>query len=137
MIDMEAALFSEIAEKAKEAFPTLFLTGEYVKSPPSFPCASLIEIDNTTVESTRTTAGERHAAVTYELNVYSNRKSGKKSECRKIAAYLDGLLLGRNFTRILLGPISDGGDSTGGAAIYRMLGRYRAVIAKDKTIYRR
>ena len=134
MIDAETEIFSVIAEKARVEYPKLFMTGEYVKAPSSFPCASLVEIDNATFRNSQTTdLRENHVAVTYELNVYSNKKSGKKSECKAIAFYIDELLLRLGFTRTMLEPVPNEGDAT----IYRMLGRYRAVIGKDHTIYRR
>lgn len=134
MIDMETAIFSKIAEKARGKFPKLYMVGEYVKSPSSFPCVSLVEIDNAVYRQSQTQENpENHAAVTYELNVYSNRKSGKKSECKEIAAYIDDILLSLNFTRIMLEPVPNLEDAT----IYRMLGRYRAVIDRNNTIYRR
>lgn len=134
MIDMEATIFSVIAEKARKKFPKLYMVGEYVKSPSSFPCVSLVEIDNTVYRNSQTQESpENHAAVTYELNVYSDKKNGKKSECKKIAAYIDDLMLQFNFTRTMLEPIPNAGEGD----IYRMLGRYRAVIDRNNTIYRR
>lgn len=134
MIDAELEIFAEISAKVRAKYPKIFMTGEYVSAPSSFPCVSLVEVDNATFRSTQTQNGqENHAAVTYELNVYSNKKTGKKAECKEIAAFIDELLMGRNFTRMLLEPIPNTQDAT----IYRMLGRYRAVIDKNHTIYRR
>lgn len=138
MIDVENELFGEISEKVYEKFaekyPDLFMTSEYVISPASFPCVSLIEMDNAVLRATQTTEGrENHATVMYELNVYSNKKDGKKNECKEIVAYIDELLMSYNFTRIMLEPIPNQNE----ANIYRMLGRYRAVISKNKTIFRR
>ena len=134
MIDMEDDIFNEIAEQVYEKYPEVFMTSEYVKSPSSFPCVSLVEIDNATFRNSQTTDGyENHVAVTYELNVYSNRDVGKKSECKEIVSFIDELLLGLNFTRTMLEPVPNLEDAT----IYRMLGRYRAVISKNNTIYRR
>lgn len=134
MIDMEDDIFSEVAEQVYEKYPEVFMTSEYVKSPSSFPCVSLVEIDNATFSSTQTTEGnENHVTVTYELNVYSNRDVGKKSECKEIISFIDELLLGLNFTRTMLEPVPNLEDAT----IYRMLGRYRAIISKNNTIFRR
>ena len=134
MIDVEDDIFNEIAEKVYEKYPDIFMTSEYVKSPSSFPCVSLMEIDNTTLRSTQTTNNqENHVTVTYELNVYSNRDVGKKSECKEISAFIDNLLLNLNFNRTMLETVPNLEDAT----IYRMLGRYTAVIDKDFTIYRR
>ena len=105
-----------------------------MKTPPSFPCVSLVEVDNATFRNTQTAEGkENHVAVMYELNIYSNRTKGKKAECKEIAAFIDEILMELNFTRTMLEPVPNQDNAT----IYRMLGRYRAVISKEKTIYRR
>lgn len=134
MIDAENMIYSEIAATVAAKYPKVFITGEYVKAPSSFPCVSFIEVDNVPYRNSRTTdSGENHVAVSYELNVYSNKKTGKKAECKAITALIDNALMGLNFTRIMLEPIPNQDD----AIIYRILGRYRAVISKDKVVYRR
>ncbi len=134
MIDIENEVFDEVSAKVRAEFPNIFMTGEYVKSPSSFPCVSLVEIDNAAFRKTQTTEGrENHVAVSYELNVYSNKTKGKKAECKAIVAFIDNLLMELNFTRIMLEPVPNQDEAT----IYRMLGRYRAVVSKNKTIYRR
>jgi hypothetical protein len=69
----------------------------------------------------------------YEVNVYSNKTKGKKSECKAIAALIDNELATLGFSRTMLQPIPNMDDAT----IYRMTGRYTAVISKDKKLYRR
>lgn len=134
MIDIEPEIFDEVSERLMEQYPSVTIAGEYVKSPSDFPFVSLVEADNATFRNSQTTEGhENHVAVMYELNVYSNRKNGKKTECKEIAACIDEIMMSLNFTRIMLEPIPDQYDAT----IYRMLGRYRAVVSKDKTIFRR
>lgn len=134
MIDVENDVFSEVAKKVRTKFLNIYVTGEYVKSPPSFPCISLVEIDNATFRNSQTTESqENHVAVTYEVNVYSNRTKGKKAECKEIVAFIDEILMCLNFTRIMLEPVPNQNDAT----IYRMLGRYRAVVSRNKTIFRR
>lgn len=134
MIDVENDVFSKVANKTREKFPNIFVTGEYVKSPPSFPCVCLVEIDNATFRNSQTTESqENHVAVSYEVNVYSNKTKGKKAECKEIVAFIDEVLMSLNFTRIMLEPVPNQNDAT----IYRMLGRYRAVVGKNSIIYRR
>mgnify|MGYP006988828597 CR=1 FL=1 len=134
MIDAEAEIFTVVSTKARAQFPDIFITGEYVSVPPSFPCISLTEIDNAVFTNSQTQEGsECHAAVTYELNVYSNKSKGRKAECKEIAAFVDDILTSMNFTRSMLEPISNQSD----VSIYRMTGRYRAVIGKEHIIYRR
>ena len=48
MIDLETEIFNEVSVKVREKYPDIFMTGEYVKTPPSFPCVSLVEVDNAT-----------------------------------------------------------------------------------------
>lgn len=134
MIDMENEIFNEVYERVRAKYQNIFMTGEYVKSPSSFPCVSLVEADNATFRNSQTSDGkENHAAVMYELNVYSNKTKGKKAECKEIVAFIDEILMELNFTRLMLEPVPNQDEAT----IYRMLGRYRAVISKNKTIYRR
>lgn len=134
MINIESEIFNIIAKVVREKYPDIYITGEYVKIPPKFPCVSLIEMDNTAYTKTQSNDSvENHAELMYELNVYSNKKSGKKSECKAIASLIDNELAALGFSRTMLQPIPNMDDAT----IYRILGRYRAVVSKDKQIYRR
>lgn len=134
MINIEEELFSNIASRVRAVYPKVYIVGEYVKSPPSFPCVSLIEMDNSVYERTQTSDGdENHSQLMYELNVYSNKSTGKKAECKAIVSIVDEIMLGYGFTRTMLQPIPNMDDAT----IYRMLARYTAVVSKDKEIYRR
>ena len=91
-------------------------------------------MSNTTYDRTQSSGGlENHASVMYEVNVYSNKTSGKKSECKAIATLIDNELAALGFSRTMLQPIPNMDDAT----IYRMTGRYTAVISKDNKLYRR
>lgn len=133
MIDVENEIFNIISSQTRDEFPGIYITGEYVKSPPSFPCVSLIEMDNSVLRETQSTDSmENHVVVMYEMNVYSNKTKGKKAECKRIASFIDNALIKLNFTRTMLEPTPNQNDAT----IYRMLGRYRAVIGKGNIIYK-
>lgn len=134
MIDIETEVFNTVSAKVREKYPKIYMTGEYVKSPPSFPCVSLIETDNQIYRNTRTTECiENHAQLLYEVNVYSNKQSGKKAECKAIIALIDKRMETLGFTRTLLNPVPNEEDAT----VYRMVARYRAIVSKNKVIYRR
>lgn len=134
MIDIEKDIFNIVAKAIRSVYPDIYISGEYVKSPPRFPAVSLIEMDNLAYARTQSSDSvENHAELMYELNVYSNKKSGKKSECKAIASLIDNELAALGFSRTMLQPIPNMDDAT----IYRILGRYRAVVSKDKQIYRR
>lgn len=134
MIDIESKVFSSIATALRAQFSGIYVYGEYVKSPSSFPCVSFVEMDNYPVVQTQDSTNlENHANVLYEVNIYSNKKSGKKTECRTIAAFVDSEMQKLGFTRLMLNPIPNVDDAT----IYRMVGRYKAVVSKNEEIYRR
>ena len=134
MIDVETEIFNTVATALRVRYPKIFSTGEYVRSPSSFPCVSLIEVDNQVYRNTRTSdSNENHVQVRYEVNVYSNKKTGKKAECKAIISLVDRELERLGFTRTMLQPVPNEKDAT----IYRIVGRYRAIVSKNKTIYRR
>ena len=134
MIDVEKELFTLVSTEIREKFPRIYMTGEYVPAPPSFPCASVVEVDNTPVRRTQSSdSSENHATLLYEVNIYSNKKAGKETECRAIAAVIDEVFQRLGFERVLLRPVDNVADAT----IYRMTGRYRAVVSENNVIYRR
>ena len=134
MINIENELFSIIANSIRNEYPGAYVVGEYVKSPPRFPSVSIVEIDNSAYDRTQTSGNlENHSDLTYEVNVYSNKTSGKKSECKAIASLIDNEFAALGFSRTMLQPIPNVGDAT----IYRMVGRYKGVVSKDKKVFRR
>lgn len=123
MIDIESQVFTPIAHEVRSQFAGAFVTGEYVKAPSEFPHVSMVESDNYTSAGHRDTSNaERYSTVMYEINVYSNKATGKKSECRQIMALIDHMMYCRNFTRLSMTPVPNMEDAT----IYRITARYRA-----------
>lgn len=134
MINIESELFSLVATKVRTVYPNIYMIGESVKSPPSFPAVFMVEQDNTMYISTQTSDDlENHASLMYEIDIYSNKTKGKKSECKAIAALIDKEMAFYGFTRTMLEPIPNMDDAT----IYRIKGRYKAVVSKNNVIYRR
>jgi hypothetical protein len=134
MINVENEIFDIVAKAVRNEYQGVYVVGEYVKAPSKFPCVSIVEMDNTAYDRTQTSSSlENHADVTYEVNIYSNKSSGKKSECKSIASLIDDEFATLGFSRTMLQPIPNVDDAT----IYRMLGRYRGVVSKDKVVYRR
>lgn len=134
MIDIENEVFNHVSATLREKYTDIYVVGEYVKTPPKFPCVSLVEMDNRTYQQTEDSgSSENHVSVMYEVNVYSNKTIGKKSECKEIAAIIDEQMLALGFARTMFQPIPNLDDAT----IYRMVGRYSAIISKDKLLFRR
>jgi hypothetical protein len=134
MIDIENEIFNRIATALRVKLNPISVYGEWVKSPAVFPVVTIEEKDNSVLRKTQTDSGiENHASLMYEVNVYSNKQTGKKSECKAIFKIIDGEFASMGFTRVLKEPIPSLEDAT----IYRMIGRYTAVVSTDKVIYRR
>lgn len=134
MIDIENHVFDTVAAKVRSRYADIYMVGEYVKTPPKFPCVSLVEMDNQTYQRTEDSgSAENHVSVMYEVNIYSNKTVGKKAECKAIAALIDEQMLALGFARTMLQPIPNLDDAT----IYRMVGRYSAIVSKDKVFFRR
>lgn len=134
MISVENEIFDRVSTSVREMFPTVCMTGEYVRTPSSFPHVSLEEKDNSVYRNTQTsTEYENHAVLMYEVNVYSNKTKGKKTECKAIIALIDEAMEKLGFTRTMLQPIPNMDDAT----IFRLTARYTAIVSKDKMIYRR
>ena len=134
MIDVENDIFNTVAKAIREEYPYAYVLGEYLRTPPNFPCITLMEMDNQSYQPTEDSgSSENHVSVMYEVNIYSNKASGKKSECKAIAAIIDEQMMALGFARTMLQPIPNMED----VSVYRMVGRYSAIISKDKVIYRR
>lgn len=134
MINVENEIFDRVSTSVRDKFPNVNMTGEYVKSPSSFPHISLEEKDNSVLATTQTsTEYENHATLLYEVNVYSNKTRGKKTECKELISIVDNEMQKLGFTRTMSQPIPNMDDAT----IYRLTARYTAIVSKDKMIYRR
>lgn len=131
MIDYEVKIFNKVHAAvaplcAKNKFVSTFIT-----SPPSgFPAASLVEMDNTTVQKKQgSTPTEAYALITYQFDVYAT----SKADCKKVFAAGDETMIAMNFTRMSR-PFTNNPDNT---KVFRYTARYEAMIDPDGNIYRR
>lgn len=131
MIDVENLVVDTISKALKaSAYSNTYVTTEYSDTPSSFPCVSVFEADNSTYRKTQDNdLKEHHTSVMYEINVYSNKTSGKKSEAKKIMEIVDSTLQNIKFTRTFKQEVPNK-DKT----IFRYVARYEAVIAEYQTI---
>ena len=131
MIDCENEVYTRIARVLRDKFPGINIAGEYVNAPSSFPHVSITQSDNSVVSEQMTGSAEM-AQVMFEINIYSNKADGRKTECKSIAKVIDDVMFKMNFKRMALTPIPNMEDAT----IYRILARYR-VMTDGKYFYRR
>ena len=132
MIDLESDIFDYVAKRIRAAHSGCFVTGEFVDTPAKFPAVTLVEADNRVLTRMRTSDDiENGASVMWEMNVYSNKASGRKSEAKAIANTADSIFASIGFTRTFREQVPNLKDAT----IYRIVCRYEAVIDKNFAIY--
>lgn len=131
MIDIENTLFT----KVKNDLPkTVKMGAMYARTQSEFPYVTLVVMDNLVYEKFIDSARVENAAeITVEVNVYSNKTSGKKEECKKLMRTIDDTLSGLNLVRSFCQPTPNLEDAT----VYRITARYRAIVDKNLNIYRR
>ena len=133
MIDIENDVFNAVATSLRSTYSGIFVSGEKVAAPASYPFVSIVEADNFAyVNGEDSSVGENYANVMYEVEVITKKTSGKKSACKAIFSTLDANFISMGFNRVMRTPIP-----MDDAMTYKLVGRYSAVVSADKTIYRR
>lgn len=132
MIDVENIVFDAVATSLRSEITGIFVSGEAVAAPSSFPAATLVEMDNSVYErSIDSSSPENHVRVMYQAEAYSNKTSGRKVEAKKIIADIDKTMLGLGFVRISCSPMNNTDSS-----IYRMVARYKAVVGNSLVFHK-
>lgn len=136
MVNIEEKVFSTVATALRDEYGTsnIFVAGEYTETPSKFPAVTLMENSNIVIQNRRTAQSiENGVAVLYEVNVFSNKTKGKKTEAKEIMAMVDSEMMKMGFTRTFMNPIPNVVDAT----IYRIVARYTAdVIPEGDNEYR-
>ncbi len=134
MLDFQNEIFSTVATDVRAAHEGTKVTGEYTRNPSSFPTVTLDEIDNVTVGALVDSSDEeKFAGVTYRIQVFSNKKGGKKAEARAIFATADAAMRRMGFRRITYTTTPEIYDST----IYSITATYEAIVSVYGVIYKR
>ena len=134
MIDYLNEIFNTLATTVRDAHSGVTVTGEYTRQPSKFPTVSLDETENVTVGALEdSSAAEKFSGLTYRLQVFSNKQSGKKAEARAIFATADKVMLGLGFRRITYTTTPEIYEST----IYSITATYEAVVDIYGVLYKR
>lgn len=136
MIDIESEVIDRVKKALTEKFPEICVTAELGKEPDCYPAMSVVMIDNPTYERTLTLGNrmENHAASVFQLDSYSNKAEGRKSECKALMAAADEIMQDMGFVRFF-GPQQV--PNMLDASVERRTARYRGVVSKNKYVYRR
>lgn len=134
MIDIENIVINTVATALKTAYSTTYpnmeIKGESVDVPAAFPCITIEETANRTLQRTQDESLTEHQAiVNYTVNVFVNNVSNKKAIAKKIANTVDQTMQNMKFTRTLRIPTPNVDRS-----IYRLTMRYEAIVGQPKKI---
>ena len=122
MIDIESQIYSPIRTALVNAYDGIFVTSEPTATSAKFPAVSIVQQDNyMSINKLDNSGTEKFATIMFQVDVYSNKASGKKSQCKEIMNVVDNMLFALNFTRLSLTPIPMANDG-----YYRLSARYRA-----------
>lgn len=134
MIDKLNEIFSSVATAVRSKHTGTTVTGEYTRKPSKFPAVTLDEIQNVMVDRLEDSSNaENFAGVTYRLQVFSNKRTGKKAEAREIFATADAEMRRMGFRRVTYTTTPEIYDST----IYNIAATYEAVVSSAGYVYKR
>lgn len=128
MIDIENKIVTLIGDAISASLPGVTVSSEYIDTPPGFPAVTITEGNSTVVKRMRTAqAIENGVDVMYEINVYSNKTTGKKAQAKSIMDVVDAAMAGLGFTRTYRNPVPNFNDAT----IFRLVARYEATVLPE------
>ena len=142
IIDYENLIFTAVANALRARYPEWFvtplvntrgiITGDIAPIPSSFPAVAIEEIDNSTHTRTLDTSRkENHAVILYQVEHYSNRATGRKSQCKELRAVVDDVMQNFGFRRLSTPPTPQPSPT-----IYRLTARYQAIVSNDGKVYK-
>lgn len=126
MINIENEVFNTVANALRAVYGNkISVYGETIEAPESFPCVCLVEDDNSeiTMNKTLTRQPETASNLLYTANVYSNLRSGRKTQAKDIMDIIDDCMRKFGFTRTMRSQLPNV-DRT----IYRITARYTRII---------
>ena len=91
MIDKSNEIFNIVATDLRAAVPEIKVIGEFVYSPTVFPTVTIDEISNIPVYLD-SASQSKYAQVVYRVQVFSNKRDGKRAEARDIYKKVDDLM---------------------------------------------
>ena len=134
MIDFNNEVFTNVATVVRDNYAAVSVSGEYTRKPSTFPAVTLDETQNVMVGWLEDSSNEeKFAGVTYRLQVFSNKQSGKKAEARAIFATADAEMRRMGFRRVTYTTTPEIYDST----VYEISATYEAVVSTAGYVYKR
>lgn len=143
MIDIEYKIFKIVYDAVMSIDNSIYVTSETSNAPPSFPAVYVEQIDSYDPPQYRVSSREEiYAAMTFNVEVYSNKPSGKKAEAKSILTVIDDALRGAGLRRTMSNYVDltdnrNSSVSNRNQSIIRLLGRYECLADTGGNIYAR
>lgn len=133
MLDYANEIFTAVANAIRYSHIDTTVIGESVRTPSKLPTATLDETRNVMVDRLEDSSNEeKFAGVTYKLQVFSGKTSGKKAEARAIFATADTVLRDMGLRRVTYTATPEIYEST----VYNITATYEAVVSAAGYVYK-
>lgn len=123
MVDIESAVFSQVAEAFTASYPEGSRYGEPTETPAKFPALIMYEADN----AFSGYVGLDSRRVVIDVDVYSNLTSGAKQQCKDIMQLVDQKLMTLGTWELVFMNQLKNADQR----IFRMKARYRGTAVQE------
>lgn len=134
MLDFNNEIFTTVATDARNNHVGITVIGESVRKPSKFPTLTIDETENVMVGNLEDSSKEeKFAGLTYKIQVFSNKQSGKKAEARAIFATADATMRRMGFQRVTFTVTPEIYEST----IYQINATYEAIVSAAGYVYER
>jgi hypothetical protein len=134
MLDFNNEVFTTVANSVRANHTGAKVTGENSRQPSKFPAVTIDETENVMVDALEDSSNEeKFAGVTYKVQVFSNKTTGKKAEAREIFATVDAEMRRMGFRRMTYTTTPEIYEST----IYCITATYEAVVSAAGYVYKR
>lgn len=134
MIDIEAEVFTNVAKVLRAKFEGIFVASDEMVSTPRFPAVKLQEINNRLdVKAQSSLVEEQFSKLTYEVEVFTNDKVGRKQKAKEIVKEIDVVMFNLGFRRTMCQPLPNLFDES----VARRVARYEATVRYDRVMFRR
>lgn len=134
MIEIYSQVFTALYDAVKTTYPDAVVEDEYPNAyPATFPAVTLSETRNLNDKFLNDSSDrEKFSRLRYRVRVYSNKKSGRKSEARAIFSLADATMWSLGFRRQAYTATPELYNST----LYGISAEYESVVDENGVLYR-
>ena len=132
MVDIENIIINRIDKVLAAAGFKDILGSTYQDLPAEFPWVFMEQSDSyEDITYHKSSRENNYDSVTFEVDIYSNKKSASKAECKKILSIIDAEMVSLGFSRTVAQPMRP----TSEMYKARLFARYRGTVDANKYIY--